>query len=133
MILLDTHVLIWLSEGDGRLGGRARRRIERAFRDGEAAASAFSFWEIANLTHARRLRGLRTPEEFRAITLRSGVVEIEVDGEIAILSTRLAGMHADPADRLIVATALARGATLVTADEKILALKSGPARMDAQT
>lgn len=132
MILLDTHVLVWLSEADARLGKRARRRIERAFDDGEAAASAFSFWEIANLMEAGRLRGRRTPEEFRAATLRTGVVEVAVDGEIAILSTRLAGLHADPADRLIVATALASGATLVTADQKILALKSGPTRIDAR-
>jgi len=132
VILLDTHVLVWLSEADPRLGKRARRRVERAFHDGDAATSAFSFWEIANLTHAGRLRGLRTPEEFRAATLRSGVVEVAVDGEIAILSTRLRGMHADPADRLIVATALARGATLVTADQKILAMKAGPTRIDAQ-
>ena len=41
-------------------------------------------------------------------------------------------MHPDPADRLIVATALATGATLVTADQKILAMKSGPTRIDAQ-
>ncbi len=132
MILLDTHVLVWLSEADARLGERARRRIERAFDDGEATASAFSFWEIANLMEARRLRGRRTPEEFRTATLRAGVVEVAVDGEIAILSTRLAGMHPDPADRLIVATALATGATLVTADQKILAMKSGPTRIDAQ-
>ena len=64
--------------------------------------------------------------------MRAGVIEIPVDGEIAILSTRLAGMHGDPADRLIVATALARGAVLVTADQKILAAKGGPQRLDAQ-
>jgi PIN domain nuclease of toxin-antitoxin system len=133
MILLDTHVLIWVSEGDKRLGKRARRRIEQAFRDGEVAVSAFSFWEIANLTSAGRLRGSRTPEEFRSATLKSGVFEIPVDGEIAILSTRLTGMHADPADRLIVATALARKSTLVTGDAQLLAQKSGPTRLDAQS
>ncbi|CAN5780913.1 hypothetical protein BH09MYX1_BH09MYX1_19190 [soil metagenome] len=42
------------------------------------------------------------------------------------------GCTPTPADRLIVATALARGATLVAADRKILAMKSGPVRLDAQ-
>jgi PIN domain nuclease of toxin-antitoxin system len=132
VILLDTHVLVWVSEGSSRLGTRARRRIERAFHDGQAATSAFSFWEIATLTLAGRLRGSRTPDEFRAAVVRAGVIEIPVDGEIAILSTRLVGMHGDPADRLIVATALARGAVLVTADEKILAMKAGLRCLDAQ-
>jgi PIN domain nuclease of toxin-antitoxin system len=110
VILLDTHVLIWVTEGSSRLGRRARRRIEQAFHDGQVATSAFSFWEIGTLMLAGRLRGSRTPDEFRAAVVRAGVVEIPVDGEIAISSTRLAGMHGDPADRLIVATALARGA-----------------------
>ncbi len=132
MILLDTHVLVWVTEGSARLGKRAKRRIEQAFHDGQAATSAFSFWEIATLMLAGRLRGSRTPDEFRAAVVRAGVIEIPVDGEIAILSTRLAGMHGDPADRLIVATALARGAVLVTADPKILAAKGGPQRLDAQ-
>ena len=133
MIILDTHVLVWVSEGSTRLGKRARRRIEQAFDDGQVGTSAFSFWEIAALTRAGRLRGSRTPDEFRAAVLRAGVIEVPVDGEIAILSTRLGGMHGDPADRLIVATALARGAVLVTADEKILAMKGGLRCLDAQT
>jgi PIN domain nuclease of toxin-antitoxin system len=132
VILLDTHVLVWVAEGSSRLGKRARRRIEQAFGDGQVATSAFSFWEIATLTLAGRLRGSRTPYEFREAVVRAGVIEIPVDGEIAILSTGLIGMHGDPADRLIVATALARSAMLVTADEKILAAKAGPQRLDAQ-
>ncbi len=132
MIVLDTHVLIWVTEGSDRLGRRAKRRIERAFHDGQVAVSAFSFWEVATLMTAGRLRGARTAGEFRAAVVRAGVVEIAVDGEIAILSTRLAGLHGDPADRLIVATALARGAVLMTADAKLLAAKAGPERVDAQ-
>jgi PIN domain nuclease of toxin-antitoxin system len=87
VIVLDTHVLICVTEGSSRLGKRAKRRIEQAFHDGQAGTSAFSFWEIATLMHAGRLRGSRTPEEFRAAVVRAGVVEIPVDGEIAIVST----------------------------------------------
>lgn len=67
------------------------------------------------------------------IVLDRGIEEIVVDGKIAIMATRLSGTHADPADRIVVATALERGATLITADAKILAMKGGPSRLDAQS
>lgn len=133
MILLDTHVLLWRAADDARVGKRATRRIDRGLADGAVVISAFSFWEISVLVNAGRLRLRATPEDLRSATLETGVREVPVDGRIAILSTRLQGMHADPADRIIVATALELGATLVTADEAILAMKSGPLRLDAST
>ena len=132
MILLDTHVMIWRAAGDPRIGPRAARRVDKALREGDLAVSAFSFWEVGLLIAARRLRTRLTPDEFRVASLRAGIAEIPVDGKIAILSTQLTGMHSDPADRIIVATALERGATLMTADAQILALRVGPDRQDAQ-
>ena len=133
LILLDTHVLVWTRHGGGRVGRKAARRIDAALRGGTLAVSAFSFWELAMLVAGGRV-GLRvTVDEFRAATLGAGVLEIGVDGSIAILSTRLASMHGDPVDRILVATAIAHGATLVTADQKILAMRGGPAVVDAQT
>jgi PIN domain nuclease of toxin-antitoxin system len=133
VIVLDTHVLVWFALDDKRLGARARRRIRDAIATGSAAVSAFSYWEVALLATAGRLRIEGPPDAFRAEALERGIGEIPVDGRIAITATRLAGMHSDPADRLIVATALENGATLVTADATILDLKSGPPRLDAQT
>lgn len=130
VILLDTHVLVWAREGNERLGRRTSRRIDRALHDGVLAVSAFSFWEIAMLVDAARMRLRVTVDEFRAATLGAGVLEVPVDGSIAILSTRL-GMHADPADRIIVATALQQGASLATADGNLLKLERGPALIDA--
>jgi PIN domain nuclease of toxin-antitoxin system len=132
MILLDTHVLLWVRQGSARVGRRALRRIEGALRQGELLVSAFSFWELAMLVSAERL-GLRvTVDEFRATTLRAGVVEVPLDGAVAILSTSL-GLHGDPADRIIVATALAQGAVLATADEKILSMRGGPSMLDVRS
>jgi PIN domain nuclease of toxin-antitoxin system len=106
--------------------------VDAALRAEELRVSAFTFWEIGMLLAAGRL-GLRvSADEFRAATLRAGVAEVPVDGNIAILSTRLAALHGDPADRIIVATAIAQGATIVTADEKILAMRGGPKVIDAQ-
>jgi len=130
VILLDTHALVWLLEDDPRLGPRARRAIERASGTRAVAVSASSFWELALLAERKRVRLRSSAEAFRAEVLAVGLVEVPIDGDIAILSTRLA-LHRDPADRLIIATALARKATLLTADAALLAMKDGPRRLDA--
>ena len=62
--------------------------------------------------------------------LEAGVVEIPVDGEIGIRAVGLAEFHADPADRLIVATALA-GHRLVTSDRRILEWPGRLSRLNA--
>ena len=119
MILLDTHVMLWLRLGEARLGIRARREIDRAWQSGEIGVSAISFWEIAMLKDRGRIRFPEDVGLWRREQLEQGMVEIAVDGEIGIRAISLADFHADPADRLIVATALA-GHRLVTADERIL-------------
>ena len=55
MILLDTHVLLWLRTGDARLGNLALREIDRVWHVGEVAASAITFWEVALLHQKRRI------------------------------------------------------------------------------
>jgi PIN domain nuclease of toxin-antitoxin system len=57
---------------------------------------------------------------FRASVLRQGIQEISIDGEIAITAGELPAIHGDPVDRMLVATALVRGITLVTADDVLL-------------
>ncbi|WP_419948426.1 type II toxin-antitoxin system VapC family toxin [Candidatus Palauibacter sp.] len=126
MILLDTQILVWIRTGDGRIGKRARRRIDKALQDGDLAVSAISFWEIAMLQEKARLEIRLDVASWRRSLLRDGLVEIPVDGATGIRATRLRGFHSDPADRLIVATALA-GHRLVTADRRIL---KWPGRLD---
>lgn len=118
-MILDTHVLVWLRFGDERLGGRTRDIVERAWLSGDVAASAVSFWEVAMLHEMGRLTLLRDIGSWRQALLRDGLVEIPVDGEIGIRAAGLVDFHGDPADRLIVATALG-GHQLVSADERIL-------------
>ena len=119
MILLDTHALIWLLLDDPRLGRQTRQIIANAWSDNETAVSAISFWEIAMLCAKGRLELLVNAETWRAGLLREGLVEIAVDGGIALRAGSLRDLHGDPADRMIVATALA-GHQLVTADRRIL-------------
>ena len=68
---------------------------------------------------------------WRTRLIRDGLIEIPVDGDIAIRANELTGLHADPADRLIIATALG-GHTLVTADERILSWTGRLNRVDAR-
>ncbi len=119
MILLDTHVLLWLRIGDARLGPLARREIDQAWQSGELAVSSISFWEIAMLKSKNRINFPESLELWRRVQLEQGMVEFPVDGRIGLRAAVLDDFHPDPADRLIVATAL-EGHRLLTADERIL-------------
>jgi PIN domain nuclease of toxin-antitoxin system len=125
VLLLDTNALIWFA-GDARdLGAAARERVDHALYGTGVSVSSFSYWEIALLASKRRLALLRGVRDFRAAAVRRGIAEIPVDSDIGIGAVALAGLHSDPADRIIVATALAHDATLITADERLLAWR-GP-------
>lgn len=119
MLLLDTNALLWLILGDRRLGTRAHRAIDEALASGDAAVSAISFWEIALLVRKGRLELPWPVEATRRYLLDHGLKELPVDGEVAWRSVFLTELHDDPADRIIVATALA-GHRLVTADRRLL-------------
>ena len=71
-------------------------------------------------------------DAWRRNLLASGLVELPVDGDIAIRAGLLPDLHGDPADRIIVATAL-DGHCLVTADAAILAWSRDLARLDARS
>ena len=130
MILLDTHVLVWQEQGDRRLGRRTRQLLERALEEGEAAVSAISFWEIGMRIQKGDLDFLLNLDAWRRGLIGQGVVEIPVDGGIAVRAGLLPQMHGDPADRLIVATAL-ENHQLVTADRRILDWPGQLSRSDA--
>lgn len=130
MILLDTHVMLWLRLGDARLGAGARSVIDQAWRSDELCVSAVSFGEAALLKTKRRIRFPEDVGLWRREQLEQGVVEIPMDGEIGIRAATLPDFHADPADRLIVATAL-EGHRLVTADRRILDWPGQVSRLDA--
>jgi PIN domain nuclease of toxin-antitoxin system len=132
VILLDTHAAIWVLRNDAALGKKARDLAVAAADDGQLAVSAISFWEIALLIAKGRLRSLDDPRETRALMLRTGIRELPLTGEIAILAVQLDALHGDPADRFIAATAIAHDATLMTADENLLSWRSKVRRLNAE-
>lgn len=122
MILVDTHVLVWHIQGEGRLGERARDHIEQARRAEGALVSAISAWEIGQLAKADRIRLSLDPQVWIAFVLAlPGYVSASIDPALAVRAAVLDWQHRDPADRFLVATAQARGAPLLTADCVILA------------
>ena len=129
--MMDTHALVWSRSIDARLGMRAREVIERAWQSGSIAVSAFSFWEMAMLRSKGRSGFSEDVSLWRQSLLDQGLIEVPVDGEIGIRANALPGFHADPADRIIVATALG-GHQLMTADDRILDWPGQLSRLDAR-
>ena len=131
MILLDTHAALWLRAGDAKLGSLARSEIQQAWDAQEVAMSAMSFWEMAMLRAKGRINYPEDVGRWRLEQLGQGLIEIPVDGDIGIRASALPDFHSDPADRIIVATALS-GHRLVTADERILSWGGNLDRLDAR-
>jgi PIN domain nuclease of toxin-antitoxin system len=124
LLLLDTHALVWSVEERPGLGVGAKRAINIAARLSQVAVSAISPWEIALLVSKGRLHlSADVMVWLRDALSKPGVNLVPLELAIAVGSTRLPfEMHADPADRILVATARHLGATLVTADHALLAL-----------
>ena len=122
-MILDTQACIWFIGGNPRLGRDALLHIRDALADNTAAFSAISIWEIAMLRQKGRLNTSQVPDftatQWQQALLAHGFYEIPVDGAIAAHAGELDDLHGDPADRIIIATALT-GHQLITADALIL-------------
>ena len=120
MIVADTHAWLWWISSDAALSPAARTALDSAFADATLGVSAISVWEAAMLVKKGRLE-LALPLEDLVTHCESlaGLQFLNVTPRIALASVALEPLHADPADRLIAATALAHRATLVTKDERL--------------
>ena len=132
MLLLDTHVLVWLDEGNSRLGKIALQTIIESLSAHQLGIATISFWEVAMLVEKQRLAIQTELDIWRSDLLRAGLLEIPLRGTTAIRAGQLSMFHGDPADRIIVATAIENGAELMTADEKILSWNLFNQKIDAR-
>ncbi len=121
-LLLDTHVWIWLMNGDLRLSSNFLKAVNRCQKHDGILISAISIWEIGMLVEKKRIELEMDCLDWveRSLAL-PGMALIPISPKIAIQSARLSGViHGDPADRIIAATAIEENAVLVTHDQKIL-------------
>jgi PIN domain nuclease of toxin-antitoxin system len=118
VILLDTHAWIWWVNDPGELSRPAREAVEEAAGAGEVYVSSISVWEMAMLVAKGRLKLSVDVEDWLAGCESLPFLRfVPVDHLLALKSVRLAAFdNDDPADRIIVATAIALGKTLVTRD-----------------
>lgn len=122
MIVLDTHVWIWHVQGYERLTPGAAEIIAQN-EDSGLGISAFSIWEIAKAVEKGKLELPIAVEEWLDHALAyPGITILPITSRIAVQSTSLPGtFHKDPADQVIVATAIVYDCPLITFDEAILA------------
>ena len=124
-LLLDTHIWLWSLLAPENL----TRRVAKALEDpkNELWLSAMSTWELVMLVERKRV-ALEKPvdawirEAMAAVPLR----EAPITHEIALETRQILLPHADPADRLIAATARVLDLTLVSADERLIGAKGFP-------
>ena len=122
VILLDTHVLLWLANDDMRLGKQARHIIEKAADSRAIVVSAISFWEIGLLIEKKRISMPLSLADFAALVSKTnGIRVVPVNSRVAVESAILPiGLHGDPGDRLLAATARTLACSLLTSDAKLL-------------
>jgi PIN domain nuclease of toxin-antitoxin system len=119
-VLLDTCTFLWVLSGAPQLSARAAETFRHS--DHEIFLSAASAWEIAVKHSSGKLILPERPEHF-VPTMREarGIVSLAIDEESALHASRLAFLHRDPFDRLLVAQAIVHGMTILTPDPIISA------------
>ncbi|MEN6468073.1 MAG: type II toxin-antitoxin system VapC family toxin [Smithella sp.] len=121
MIVLDTHAWIWWVSSPEFLSETAKQAIDEAATGRNVFISSISTWEIAMLVSRGRIKLTMSPADWVAASEALPFFDfVPVSNSIALKSVHLPGiLHHDPADRIIIATAVSLGAVLVTKDEKI--------------
>lgn len=121
--MLDTHALLWWALDPQRLSEKAAEVCVRLERDG-GFASVISIWELAIKMKRGRLELPLSIEEFTKRLETGGVVELlPVDTKTWLRSASLEWEHRDPADRVIVVTALDKGLPILTKDATMHAFR----------
>jgi PIN domain nuclease of toxin-antitoxin system len=113
-VLLDTCALLWLGQGGGRLSEDALKRVDDA---PVVYVSAICGFEIGVKVAKGKLSLPSRPAEWLATVVdHHDLRELPVDLAAAVRAAELPAIHADPVDRILIATAEARDLPVVTGD-----------------
>jgi PIN domain nuclease of toxin-antitoxin system len=119
MILLDTHALLWWALDPAQLSPRAVEVLDDVERRG-GFASSISIWELGVKAQRGKLElGTSIEKLTHRIERHSAVELLPVDTATWLASLALEWDHRDPADRVIVATAVMHGLSILTKDDVI--------------
>jgi PIN domain nuclease of toxin-antitoxin system len=124
VILVDTHVVVWLAFDQSRLSKKARAAIDDARKNGDGLAiSDITLLELATLASKRRIQLDISLESFLQ-EVEARFIVLPISGRACVRAIGLPATYPkDPADRIIGATALVEGLALLTADREILRAK----------
>ncbi|HAY32506.1 MAG TPA: type II toxin-antitoxin system VapC family toxin [Ignavibacteria bacterium] len=118
MILLDTHVYLWLVNGDLKLKQNYLDFLEN---EQKKFISVISIWEISLLLKRERLKLNQALEEWiRNSTIAFKIDVINLDPDIIYVYHMLNNFHGDPADKFIASTSINRKIPLLTFDRKLI-------------
>lgn len=124
MILLDTHVVVWLALDPTRLSSKARTAIIKARHEDGLAISDITLFELGTLTGKGRIRLSVSLESFLQ-EVEARFVVLPISALVCVAALRLPPVYPkDPADRIIGATAIVKGLPLITADRAIRGSKA---------
>ena len=120
MILVDTHIVVWLAFDQDQISRKARTTIDNARKNADGLAiSDITLLELATLASKGRIRLDISIESFLQ-EVESRFVILPINGRACARAMGLpASYPKDPADRIIGATALVEGLFLLTADREI--------------
>lgn len=120
MILLDTHVVVWLAFSQSEMSKKAKMAVDEARKKAEGLAiSGITLFELAILVAKSRIVLEISLESFLR-EVESRFVVVPITAQICARAMELpAGYPKDPADRIIGATALVQGIPLLSADRAI--------------
>jgi PIN domain nuclease of toxin-antitoxin system len=121
MIVVDTHIIIWDALAPKQLSSPAAKALAQANQGDGFLISDISLWEIAMLIQKGRIKVNTDPQTFLTLIFQANNCQVRpITPEIAYLSVSFPNkFNPDPADRLIIATALSENVALITADQNI--------------